>query len=106
MGFGDKQKELIRLKKKLHGLICSKIETRDRNKNNWIRITKSLIQKIENKIAQDSGVSNEEAVQMLEDDRPKDIDIWNTTVLKFMSHVKYYTEKKKREIANLEKQSA
>lgn len=106
LGQEEEQEELTRLRVKLHCLNCDRIITGKRMINNHIAIVEGSIQTIENEISSKDVVSNLEAIEHMEDDRPIFIDIWELSVLRFHNRVKHLTEKRNREVLAMKKNAA
>lgn len=106
VGLSENQEELTRLKVVLHGQLCSLIITGNPFINNDIAITEAHIKSIEDRLKDSEGGSNEETLIILEDAGKVPVDKWKISVLKYHTMIKYYTDKKKKEIQISKKQAA
>jgi hypothetical protein len=101
IGLQEEYTEYLKCKVEYKDLMCDRIITGDRFINNFLRIKEAELESIKNKFNTNENIDNSETIILLEEQRGLPIDEWTMSVKKYYDLVKYYTEKKKKEINSM-----
>jgi len=99
IGLGEEYEMLLKHKLKLHQLMCDRITTGNNFITNYIAIEEANIQRLEDALKGSDESTNEDTINILEENRKIAIDPFRMSVAKYYSLIKYYTEKSKREVS-------
>lgn len=81
--------------------MCDHIITGNNFILNNIALKEAEINRIIEGLKSGESATNEDGVILLEENRGRDIDIYSMTVFKFYSLVKFYTEKRRKEVSRM-----